>query len=514
MSAPLLNFAAQPGAQSVANQSVANPSGANQPGAGQGIAAQAQQTQGPVAGFEALLAALFGDQAVGVVDPNAAATTAATAGKTPGKSLPGGKITLDGGKGQAKADDAKGAATTTATAGLVPDATLALAIPAPTAATTVAATATAAPAATGAGTGGASGQAATAGLTDKTATAADALAKLAGAAAAAATDPGAAKDAAAVGTDPAALATAKAGQTPQAAKSDLAPTPAPQSLAAPPPVTGPVAQSMVATALPQTLPPPAQTAPVAQAKAAEPTQTAGAKDKTVTAKSGRVEGARADAGPAAPAAAKAGSTNVALAAASAGKDASNQEPALSPASPDAKPQTGDTATPATNFATASTTTPATLLHAAAVAVRGAPQTVANLAGQIAKKLDGRSTRFDVQLDPAGLGKVDVRMEIAASGKMSAAMTFDTPQAAAELRARAGELQKALEQAGFDLTGGMSFDVAADRGQGGRGQEQGADNAPQFRGRAFQTALDTSSDVGAATQLTFRRGSPAGVDVRI
>jgi flagellar hook-length control protein FliK len=139
MSAPLLNLAAQPGAQ---------------PGAAQGIAqqaAQAQQAKGPMAGFEALLAALFGDQAVGVVDPNAAAATAGAGGKTAGKGLLGGKITSDGGKGQAKADDATAdATTTTTTPGAIPDATLALVIPAPTAATTVAAT-TAAPAdATGA----------------------------------------------------------------------------------------------------------------------------------------------------------------------------------------------------------------------------------------------------------------------------------------------------------------------------------------------------------------------------
>ena len=97
--------------------------------------------------------------------------------------------------------------------------------------------------------------------------------------------------------------------------------------------------------------------------------------------------------------------------------------------------------------------------------------------------------------------------------MSAALAFDTPQAAAELKARAGELQRALEQAGFDLTGGMSFDVATDRGQGGRAQDQGADDAAQFRGRAFQTALDTSADT-PATQLSYRRASAAGVDIRI
>jgi hypothetical protein len=96
--------------------------------------------------------------------------------------------------------------------------------------------------------------------------------------------------------------------------------------------------------------------------------------------------------------------------------------------------------------------------------------------------------------------------------MSAAMSFDTPQAAAELKARAGELQQAMEQSGFDLTGGMSFDVAADSGQGGQAQNQQPDTGAAFRGRAFQAALDTTAD--AAPQLMLRRTATSGVDIRI
>lgn len=155
------------------------------------------------------------------------------------------------------------------------------------------------------------------------------------------------------------------------------------------------------------------------------------------------------------------------------------------------------------------------------AVRGAPETVANLAAQIIKKLDARTTRFDVELDPHGLGKVDVRVEIGANGRVTAAMTFDNPQAAQDVKARAGELQKALEQAGFDMSGGaLSFDVAQDRGQGGQGrtwQDQQNDTASTFRGQAFRAALETAGDAAdAANQgaLRLSRGVRAGLDVRI
>ena len=158
------------------------------------------------------------------------------------------------------------------------------------------------------------------------------------------------------------------------------------------------------------------------------------------------------------------------------------------------------------------------------AVRGSPETVANLAAQILKKLEGQSTHFDVELDPAGLGKVEVRIEIGANGGLTAAMRFDNPGAAAELKSRANELQRALEQAGFNLAGGLSFDVAGDRGQrqgqawqDQAGQDQDASGRDGLRGQAFRAALDTASGAAdAATQgaLRLRRGVNLGLDLRI
>lgn len=139
-------------------------------------------------------------------------------------------------------------------------------------------------------------------------------------------------------------------------------------------------------------------------------------------------------------------------------------------------------------------------------------TVADLAAQVARKLQARTSRFDIQLTPEGLGRVDVRVDIDAQGKLTAAMAFDNPQAANELRARAGELQRALEQAGFDLSGGLSFQSPDD--QRGFAQER-PEREPQS-GRAFASALGLaeSADAGAVAQVYQRRNSPNGVDVRI
>lgn len=170
-------------------------------------------------------------------------------------------------------------------------------------------------------------------------------------------------------------------------------------------------------------------------------------------------------------------------------------------------------------ARAAETASAPAVETASRQVRGAPETVANLAAQIVKKLEARTTRFDVELDPHGLGKVDVRVEIHAHGRITAAMTFDNPQAAQDVKARAAELQRALEQAGFDLSGSaLTFDVAQDhgRGQGHAWQDQ-SDNGSAFRGQAFRAALETAGDAAEAANqgaLRLRRGVSSGLDLRI
>jgi len=160
---------------------------------------------------------------------------------------------------------------------------------------------------------------------------------------------------------------------------------------------------------------------------------------------------------------------------------------------------------------------ATPLTHAATALKPPAETTAHLAAQIARHVGDGSTHFDIELTPAGLGRVDVRVEISAQGQLTAAMSFDNPHAAAELRHRAGELTRALEQAGFDMSGGLSFDVAGDRGQPGQGApQQRDDSGDAWRGRAFQAALDVAgeTDAVAGGLLNLQRRSSTGVDIRI
>lgn len=141
----------------------------------------------------------------------------------------------------------------------------------------------------------------------------------------------------------------------------------------------------------------------------------------------------------------------------------------------------------------------------AAQVRGAPETVAKLAAGILDKLEGQSTKFDLQLDPHGLGKVDVSVEIASDGKLTAQLGFDSALGMSELRGRAQELRTALEQAGFSLAdNALSFDFTGERRQQ---TADGSQDRTDQAGKAFARAMGALDEELAAvpTRYQARRG---------
>lgn len=82
--------------------------------------------------------------------------------------------------------------------------------------------------------------------------------------------------------------------------------------------------------------------------------------------------------------------------------------------------------------------------------RATIETTAQIAAQITRKLEGRSTRFEMALTPEGLGRVDVSLDIDADGQLAARLAFDNPVAAMDMRGRVDELRRQLEDQGFKL----------------------------------------------------------------
>ncbi|HWA61558.1 MAG TPA: flagellar hook-length control protein FliK, partial [Caulobacteraceae bacterium] len=172
------------------------------------------------------------------------------------------------------------------------------------------------------------------------------------------------------------------------------------------------------------------------------------------------------------------------------------------------------AAPAVDAAASAAPPPATAPSASqtALAASHGAQITSQIADQMAKKVGGGSTRFDFALDPDGLGRVAVKVQIDAAGQLTAQLSFDSPAAAQEARARAGDLQQALAQAGFDVSqGGLSF-------QSGDGQNPGlawGQDGQQGRGggRFFTGAADTAAASDLPPAVATRTAS-SGLDITI
>lgn len=79
------------------------------------------------------------------------------------------------------------------------------------------------------------------------------------------------------------------------------------------------------------------------------------------------------------------------------------------------------------------------------------------------------TNFQIRLDPAELGRVDVHLQIKESGEVNANLVVDRVETLAMLRRDASTLQYAFEQAGLKQSAdGLTFSL---RGEGQNGQQQ-------------------------------------------
>ena len=157
------------------------------------------------------------------------------------------------------------------------------------------------------------------------------------------------------------------------------------------------------------------------------------------------------------------------------------------------------------MAAAPATAPAASAQAAVTA-----QTVPRLAADIVQNIRAKSSHFELALNPAGLGQVDISVRIGADGALSASLNFNSPQAAEAMKAHAGELRDALQQAGFTLSGSdLSFTAGGSGQQPDKGQGQPS-ATPTYT--AAGASPEPQSQPSTAIKAT---SSPAdGLDIRI
>jgi flagellar hook-length control protein FliK len=137
--------------------------------------------------------------------------------------------------------------------------------------------------------------------------------------------------------------------------------------------------------------------------------------------------------------------------------------------------------------------------------------LSGLAVQIAVTARSGSSRFEIRLDPADLGRIDVRLDVDRQGKVTSHLTVEKPETLAMLRQDAPQLQRALQDAGLKTgDGGLQFSL---RDQSSQGQNPHDDS-----GRNAQRLIVTEDDIvpAVAAGRSYGRifGSSGGLDIKV
>ena len=145
------------------------------------------------------------------------------------------------------------------------------------------------------------------------------------------------------------------------------------------------------------------------------------------------------------------------------------------------------------------------------AATNAPVPLSGLALEIAVSAKSGKSRFEIRLDPADLGRIDVRVDVDRHGQVTSHLTVEKPETLSMLRQDAPQLQRALDDAGLKTgDGGLQFSL---RDQSSSGQNNGNETS-----RNAQRLVISNEDTipAAVAQRTYGRmlGSSSGVDIRV
>lgn len=115
---------------------------------------------------------------------------------------------------------------------------------------------------------------------------------------------------------------------------------------------------------------------------------------------------------------------------------------------------------------------------------------------INKNIINGQNSFSIRLNPAELGKVDIKLEFMADGKMQAVMTVESEKTLTMLQRDQGALEKALQDAGINLTDkNMNFSLM---------KQNQENNAQQFAGTSNSSnddaALEDLIEVGTLQEI--------------
>jgi flagellar hook-length control protein FliK len=150
----------------------------------------------------------------------------------------------------------------------------------------------------------------------------------------------------------------------------------------------------------------------------------------------------------------------------------------------------------------------TVTHAAGAAVP-----LSGLAVEIAASVQSGKTHFEVRLDPADLGRIDVRIDVDRNGQVTSHLTVEKAETLSMLQQDAPQLQQALNDAGLKTSnGGLQFSLR-DQSQSGQNNSNNNQAGAQPQ-RLVISEEDTVPAVIAGRTYGRMLGNSGGVDIRV
>jgi flagellar hook-length control protein FliK len=142
---------------------------------------------------------------------------------------------------------------------------------------------------------------------------------------------------------------------------------------------------------------------------------------------------------------------------------------------------------------------------------GAAVPLSGLAVEIAASVQSGKTRFEVRLDPADLGRIDVRIDVDRNGQVTSHLTVEKPETLTMLQQDAPQLQQALNDAGLKTgSGGLQFSLR-DQSSSGQNHHNQSGAQPQ---RLVITEEDTVPATIAGRSYGRTLGASGGVDIKV
>ena len=143
---------------------------------------------------------------------------------------------------------------------------------------------------------------------------------------------------------------------------------------------------------------------------------------------------------------------------------------------------------------------------------GARPVIQQIAVNISRAMQGGTDRISIQLKPAALGRVEVRLEVTADGRVQAVVTADRPETLETLQRDARGLERALQDAGLRTdTNSLSFNLRGGHDpNGGAPLPAGEEGDPAAEDSVDDASVETEVAAAAGTEAAANRG----IDIRV